>query len=210
MLCPSSLPIMAAHNSKKRILARPRTRGAVADGGDMGFFSRLFQPRPDGQPVADDWTSLPDSQASELVVMGDEAAKLLAEFDIDTAIASHERWVPWLSQVLQGARDEQLRPEIIRDDSCSELGQWLHGNGRIALGHFPAYDMLLRRHRYFHQQAAMMILHAEAGESQLAEQAFKGCQHASRQVVLLLKELKRGLGGRSARSRTPASPVGSR
>ncbi len=170
----------------------------------MGFFSRLFQPRADGLPVEEDWTSLPDSQASELVVMGEEAEKLLAEFDIDAAIASHERWLPWLAQALQGVRDEQLRPEIIRDDSCSELGQWLHGNGRLALGHFPAYEMLLRRHRYFHQQAAMMVLHAEAGEGPLAEQAFKGCQHASRQIVLLLKELKRGLGGRSARTRAQA------
>ena len=128
----------------------------------MGFFSRLFQPRADGQPVTDDWTSLPDSQASELVLMDEEAVRLMAEFDIDSAIASHERWLPWLSQALQGAHDERLRPEVVRDDSCSELGQWLHGNGRIALGHFPAFDMLMRRNRYFHQQAAMMLLHAEA------------------------------------------------
>ncbi|GKT23658.1 hypothetical protein [Acidovorax sp. SUPP3334] len=74
----------------------------------MGFFSRLFTPRGDGKAVDDDWTSLPDSNASELVVMGDEAAKLLAEIDIDAAIASHERWLPWRAQVLEGARDERL------------------------------------------------------------------------------------------------------
>ena len=67
----------------------------------MGFFSRLFQPRADGQPVTDDWTSLPDSQASELVLMDEEAVRLMAEFDIDSAIASHERWLPWLSQALR-------------------------------------------------------------------------------------------------------------
>lgn len=171
----------------------------------MGFFSRLLRPRAGRPPAEDEAPSLPDSQASELVVAGDEAAKLLAEFDIDAAVASHERWVPWLSEVLQGARDEQWRPELIRDDRCSELGQWLHGGGRAALGHLPAYDMLMRRHRYFHQQAAMMILHAEAGEGALAEQAFKGCQHASRQVVRLLQQLKRGLGGKSGRSRASAS-----
>ena len=142
----------------------------------------------------DDWTSLPDSNASELVVMGEEAAKLLAEIDIDAAIASHERWLPWLAQVLEGARDERLRPEVIRDDGCSELGQWLHGAGRIALGHFPAFDMMVRRHRHFHWQAADLVMHAEAGDRALAQQAFKGCQHASKQVVLLLRELKRGLG----------------
>ncbi|CAM3496801.1 CZB domain-containing protein [Paracidovorax anthurii] len=161
----------------------------------MGFFSRLFPPRADGLPALDDWTSLPDSNASELVVAGDEAAKLLAEIDIDAAIASHARWVSWLEQVLlHGARDERLRPEAIRDDTCSELGQWLHGPGRAALGHLPAFDMMQRRHRYFHQQAADLVIHAEAGDERQAQQAFKRCHHASRQVVMLLQELKRGLG----------------
>ena len=49
-----------------------------------------------------------------------------------------------------------------------ELGQWLHGSGRTALGHYPAFDMLLRRHRYFHQQAAALITHAEAGDILMA------------------------------------------
>ncbi len=160
----------------------------------MGFFSRLFQPRPDGTPVADDWTSLPGDQASELVLHGDQAAKLLAEIDIDAAIASHERWVPWLYRALQGQPDEQLRPEVICKDDCSELGQWLHGSGQRALGHFPAFDMLVRRNRYFHQQAAAMLTLLAAGDLRQAEQAFKSCRHASSQVVLLLKELKRGLG----------------
>ena len=63
----------------------------------MGFFSRLFQPRTDGRPVQDDWTSLPqDSRASELVLLSDEAARLLAEVDIDAAIAGQARWLPWL------------------------------------------------------------------------------------------------------------------
>lgn len=176
----------------------------------MGFFSRLFQPQAQGKPVSDDWTSLPDSQASELVLLGDEAVRVMAEFDIDAAIDSHERWLPWLAQVLQGARDERLRPEVVREAESSELGQWLGGDGRVALGHFPAYDMLLRRHRYFHQQAALMLLHAEAGEAQRAEQAFNGCQHASRQVVLLLKELQRGLSASKRRQPVAQPPRSSR
>ncbi|MDA8522366.1 CZB domain-containing protein [Acidovorax sp. NCPPB 4044] len=161
----------------------------------MGFFSRLFPARADGRPVPEDWTSLPDSNASELVLMGDEARKLVAEIDIDDAIASHERWLPWLERVmLHGAREEHMRPEAIRDPLNSELGQWLDGPGRVALGHYPAFEMMARRHRYFHQQAAELVLSAEAGECAQAQQAFKGCRHASRQVVMLLQELKRGLG----------------
>lgn len=159
----------------------------------MGFFSRLFQPQQDGSAAPSEWTSLPESDASELVLFDDEAHRLMAQFDIDAAIVTHERWLPWLAQVLHGARDERLRPELVADDGCSELGQWLHGSGRLALGHFPAFDMLLRRHRFFHQQAAAVIIHAEAGERPRAEQAYKACEHASRQVVLLLRELQRGL-----------------
>ncbi|PWW43666.1 hypothetical protein DFR36_10917 [Melaminivora alkalimesophila] len=51
----------------------------------------------------------------------------------------------------------------------------------------------MRRHRFFHQQAAALLNHADAGEMAQAAQAFKSCQHASRQVVLLLRELQRGL-----------------
>ncbi len=79
------------------------------------------------------------------------------------------------------------------DDTCSELGRWLHGSGRVALGHFPAFDMLMRRHQYFHHQAAVLLTHLAQGDQLRADQAFKSCQHASRQVVLLLKELQRGL-----------------
>lgn len=170
----------------------------------MGFFSRLFQPRDDGLQVQSDWTSLPQEQASELVLIDDEAYRLMAQFDIDAAIANHERWLPWLAQALQGARDDNLRPDVVADDQCSELGQWLHGNGQTALGHFPAFDMLVRRHQYFHQQAALLLTHAYADEKPQAAQAFKSCQHASRQVVLLLKELRRGLG--PAAQPTPGHP----
>ena len=159
----------------------------------MGFFSRLFPLRADGHPASEDWTSLPTSEASALVLSSTDAAQLLTEFDIDQAIASHERWVPWLEQALHGVPDAQLQPEVICRDDCSELGQWLHGGGQRTLGHLPAFDMLMRRNRFFHTQAAEMLTLLAAGDVRQAEQAFKSCRHASTQVVLLLKELRRGL-----------------
>lgn len=48
----------------------------------MGFFSRLFQPRSDGAPVTDDWSSLPSSQASELVLPNEDAWQVMADFDV--------------------------------------------------------------------------------------------------------------------------------
>ncbi|PWW43667.1 hypothetical protein [Melaminivora alkalimesophila] len=89
----------------------------------MGFFSRLFQPRRDGLQATSDWTSLPQDDASELVLFDEEAGRLLEQFDIDAAIVGHERWLPWLGAVLQGQRDgERLRAEVVADDRCSELG----------------------------------------------------------------------------------------
>ncbi len=172
-------------------------------GSAMGFFSRLFQPRSDGLKAPSDWSSLPGGEASELVLFDEEAGRVMAQFDIDAAIVGHERWLPWLGSLLQGQRDERLRADVVADDRCSELGQWLHDSGRTALGHFPAFDMLMSRHRYFHQQAAVLIRHAEAGETAQAEQAYKRCQHASRQVVLLLRELQRGLPGARLQAAPP-------
>lgn len=166
----------------------------------MGFFSRFFHLRKEGKPLPEDWTSLPaDSQASELLLLDDDAQRAMAEFDIDAAISSHEIWLHWLSQALRGVREDNLRPEVIRDDTCSELGQWLHGPGRSVLGEFAAFEMLLQRHRYFHQQAALMVLHLDGGDASAALQAFKSCQHASRQVVLLLRELQRSLNRQRTR-----------
>ncbi len=159
----------------------------------MGFFSRLFPPRDDGRAAADDWTSLPQGESSALALPAGAAAQLLTSLDIDQAIASHARWVPWLEQALHGVVDAQLQPEVIEREDCSELGQWLRGSGQQALGHLPAFDMLVRRNRFFHTQAAEMLTLIAADEPRQAEQAFKACRHASTQVVLLLKELRRGL-----------------
>ncbi|QNP50464.1 CZB domain-containing protein [Diaphorobacter aerolatus] len=141
----------------------------------------------------EDWSTVPSLLASELMAFGDEVSRLSVEFDIEALIVSHERWLPWLWHAFEGQVDEQLRPEVICDDRSSELGAWLHDAGRKALGHLPTYDMLLLRNRYFHLKAAELITLIEQGEMGDAERTFRQCEHASRQIVLLLKELKRGL-----------------
>lgn len=55
--------------------------------------------------------------------------------------------------------------------------------------------MLVQRHQYFHGQAASVVALSQAGEHEKALQVFHGgYRHASNQVTLLLKELKRSLG----------------
>lgn len=121
---------------------------------------------------------------------------LLAALDIDAAINAHERWKAHLLDYLEGRTARGLDPaELRRGDRCSALGSWLHGVGRDLLGYQPAYEVLLARHQFFHEQAAQLVEWAQQGEWDKAVQVLNGgYRYGSSQVVLLLKELKRGLG----------------
>jgi len=119
----------------------------------------------------------------------------MTEFDIDAAIASHEDWKDRLRRVVEGTSSEVMDPQEVGDADCCSLGIWLQSSGKDMLGQYPAFEMLVARHRYFHAQAAAVVSLSQAGESDKALQLFQGgYRHASNQVTLLLKELRRGLG----------------
>ena len=160
----------------------------------MGFFSRLFKIR-EQDPSSPETTWAVEDNGSELVLDEEYASMLMTEIDIDAAIASHEGWRLQLQDMVHGRSSEVMRPEhICQDDRC-DLGRWLNGSGQERLGHYPAFGMLVARHRYFHQQAAAVITCFQAGDQAQALQLLNGrCRHASNQVLLLLKELKRGMG----------------
>lgn len=159
----------------------------------MGFFSRLFRWDDNASP-----TSRPaESTASELGLDAATAKAVLAELDINNAISAHENWSQRLQAVLKGTSSEQLQPEVVCQDDRCDLGKWLHGPGRDRLGKYPAFSVLVARHKHFHLEASTVLTLAQAGEKEKAEQKLaSGYRHASTQVVLLLKELKRGLGQR--------------
>lgn len=160
----------------------------------MGFLSRILPREAANRPVPGGRISQSLGESSSPAPLAaDPAAHGMTPRDIDQAIARHERWVPWLEQALHGAADARLRPEVIEHEDCSELGQWLRGSGQQALGHLPAFGLLVRRNRFFHAQAAQMLVWVAAGDTRGAERAFKACRHASTQMVLLLKELRRCL-----------------
>jgi hypothetical protein len=120
---------------------------------------------------------------------------LLAALDIDAAINAHERWKSRLMDYLEGRTTYGVDPALVRRDTHSALGRWLHGVGGEVLGDQPAFPLLIARHRYFHEQAAALVEFAQQGEWDKAVQVLNGgYRYGSGQVVLLLKELKRGLG----------------
>jgi hypothetical protein len=113
------------------------------------------------------------------------ADTVLAALDIDAAINAHERWKTHLMDYLEGRTTEGLDPAEVRRSDRGALGRWLHGVGGELLGDQPAY---------FHEQAAMLVELAQQGEWDKAVQVLHGgYRYGSSQVVLLLKELKRGL-----------------
>ena len=162
----------------------------------MGFFSRIFGTDKIAN-VKEGQSRLPADAGgmSEMGLDARTAAAILAEIDIDTAIAAHENWKVRLQNYLDGKSTENLQPEVIcLDDRCA-LGKWLHGPGGQRLGKYPAFTMLVARHKYFHVQASTVLALAQGGNPQKATQTLESSyRHASSQVVLLLKELKRGLG----------------
>lgn len=138
-----------------------------------GFFSRFFN------------TDKLDTKTMEAV---------LAEIDLDTAIASHENWKLRLQNILDGKSTEVLQPETICLDNHCDLGKWLHGTGGQKLGRYPAFQILIARHKNFHVHASTVVALAQNGDLEKAKQIMEAPYlHASTQVVLLLKQLKRGL-----------------
>ncbi|MFM2065242.1 MAG: hypothetical protein RLZZ584_151 [Pseudomonadota bacterium] len=123
------------------------------------------------------------------------AAAMLAEIDIDTAIEAHQNWKIRLSNYLDGVSTEDLRPELVCLDDRCELGRWLHGAGNARFGGYPIFSILIARHRMFHIQASTVIALAQAGDRQRAMEALQGgYRHASQQVIVLLRELRKGVG----------------
>jgi hypothetical protein len=165
----------------------------------MGFFSQLFG-GTDNEVAAVQQNSSrlsSDSEDGEMALDAATASAVLAEIDIDTAIAAHENWKLRLKNYLDKKSAEDLKPEVVCLDDRCDLGKWLHGPGRQHLGHYPAFSVLIARHKFFHLQASTVVALAMSGDREKANQSLDTIyRHASNQVVLLLKELKRGLARR--------------
>lgn len=163
----------------------------------MGFFSKIFGLDTSDKPKQTKSRTPEQSlDPSEMGLDAKSAAAILAEIDIDTAIAAHENWKLRLENYMNDKSTETLQAEVVCLDDRCDLGKWLHGPGGQRLGKYPAFSMLMARHKYFHVQASTVVALAQADDKARATQVLDSSyRHASTQVVLLLKELKRGLGG---------------
>ena len=69
-----------------------------------------------------------------------------------------------LDDLVQGRSTEVPQVDSICQADRCDLGRWLGGTGRLRLGHYPAFDMLVARHQYFHQQAAAVVDLLQVGD----------------------------------------------
>jgi len=160
----------------------------------MGFFSRFFNRGTTDTPAVAGPEAEPE-RVSEMGLDAKAAQAVLNEIDIDTAIAAHENWKLRLQNYLNGTSSEVLLPEVVCLDDRCDLGKWLHGPGQQRLGKYPAFSVLIARHKYFHIQASSVVAMVQTNDKDKATQTLEGSyRYASSQVVLMLKDLKRGLG----------------
>lgn len=109
----------------------------------------------------------------------------------DTLLVSHERWKEGFLLFLD-SKAKMARPsgDYTFQDSC-EVCEWLSDKGRVRWSKNPVFATLVERHKYFHNQAELVLTHAKAGDQEKVERTLEtNYKYGSSQTILLLKKLK--------------------
>ncbi len=110
--------------------------------------------------------------------------------ELDDAIEAHSAWKHKLALCLKRPGDRS-KPAEIRADNRSELGQWLHGEGK-KFSLLAEYNKLLAENARFHRAAAKLVEKANAGQETNEEVAASDSEFAcaSRDVIAAIVGLK--------------------
>ncbi|HEX5636959.1 MAG TPA: CZB domain-containing protein [Gammaproteobacteria bacterium] len=71
--------------------------------------------------------------------------------DLGHAIESHINWRTKFRKAI--TNHEAMDVATISRDNCCELGQWLHGDGKVKYGKLKSYEDCVRKHAAFHVEA---------------------------------------------------------
>lgn len=99
----------------------------------------------------------------------DSVRRLVRSIDTDRALCAHEHWKEKLQAHLQGKSTEQAC-----DGSECAMGRWLRSESAGSLGQYSSFSALRDSHQRFHDAAAEMLVLAEIGRQQDAEQLLNG------------------------------------
>ena len=112
--------------------------------------------------------------------------------DLDKAIGAHADWKIKLRRALD--EHETLDAERLSADCHCELGQWLHGPGRVALGSNPTFLSCVEAHRDFHAAAGAVARKINAKDYAAATAQLdigSAFANASTAVAVAVRRLKR-------------------
>jgi hypothetical protein len=108
----------------------------------------------------------------------------------DSLLVAHERWKEGFILFLDSKALANASGDYTFKDSC-EVCQWLSDKGRVRWSKNPVFATLVERHKYFHEQADLVLSHAKSGDQEKAQRTLDtNYKYGSGQTVLLLKKLK--------------------
>ncbi|WP_288411375.1 CZB domain-containing protein [uncultured Herbaspirillum sp.] len=85
------------------------------------------------------------------------------------AITKHAGWKVKLRTAIR--RKAPVDAASIAQDNCCELGQWLHGEGRIRYGSKPEFEAVVECHKQFHVEAGKVAALINVGQFDEAEKS---------------------------------------
>jgi hypothetical protein len=87
--------------------------------------------------------------------------------NLDNAVQTHAQW----KTKLRSAISKRLQLDLVtlsRDDCC-ELGQWLHGEGRLNYGQLASHANCIHKHLAFHSEVTKVARTVNAQQFDAAE-----------------------------------------
>lgn len=115
--------------------------------------------------------------------------------DLDKAVQAHVGWKMKFRSAI--AKHEHLDAATILKDDCCEIGKWLHGTGKMAMGSTAEFGKALTAHKTFHVEAgkiAQLINAKKYDEAEKQLGAGTKYTHASSSVSSALMALKKAMG----------------
>lgn len=181
--------IAAASTSVLRILLKINTSVGSSLASGVAALDKLALP---SQQVAD---KVADKQPTFVHTMLGFAktiymrpSKMVNEAALSLA---HERWREQFVLYLESSSDSKFSSQDYTFEEPCELCDWLAQDGRVRWGKNPVFATLADRHKYFHEQADLVVAHTKEAEHAKARRILDSSyRYGSNQTLLLLKKLE--------------------
>lgn len=87
--------------------------------------------------------------------------------NLDNAVQMHAQWKTKLRSAI--SKHEQLDLVALSRDDCCELGQWLHGDGKLSYGRLTSHTDCVHKHLAFHKEVTKIARAVNAKQFEIAE-----------------------------------------